>query len=623
MNQPDRHTPKLPRRTAPMRLLIGLACILGLTPSVAIGAGPREVVRVRVPADRLLKYFPPGTELRGLSSDQFEALVASARQGYERQSNLRPPRLLQIHHFARWEPATGMLNGRSELVVEPSPAGPGELVLNPWTPAIEPGPAAPSVEAQEDGRTAIPVEGTAPSTVVVRWQLRARPGSRGCGFTLGLPATETARLVLELPDGWSPDGPPGIRQGPEPTADPKVKTWQFDGPGGPIDLQLRDHGAGADRRRDAQVWASGPTRIDLLETSANWTMDWTVDAGQRAPRLFTLVLDPGLELIDVTGSGVDGYQTEALGTETRVTVRLDDDATPPVVSVRAVARVPSEGVWTVPSAHPEGAIWTGGTTSVRLDTSRTLEECRERGGRRVAPPSGEPNDPRLLVFESREPRSVAELVFRKPAAEVSTEVRGRLLLANSAPRLECQINWRVHRGLLLGLDVDLPPAWVPDRVRIAGVEEPLDWHPEVLAGGGVRVHVVPPAGAPDRGLPILTVEAPATVAGGRGPLALPRVRPVGVRIADELWVALTDPSLSLRPTAAKGLAWIDPRLATAAGPSTGARRGGTRRNARYPGLALDRPAPRGRGTRRSRAGRDRTKRHRRPASACRARAGPL
>ncbi len=156
-----------------------------------------------------------------------------------------------------------------------------------------------------------------------------------------------------------------------------------------------------------------------------------------------------------------------------------------------------------------------------------------------------------------------------PSAEVSTEVRGRLLVGTSAPRLESQITWRVHRGRLLGLAVDLPPAWLPDRVRIAGVDEPLDWHPEVQAAGGVRVYVVPPAGAQEHGPLILTVDATATISGGRGPLDLPRVRPVGVRVADELWVAWTAANLSLRPTSARGLAWIDPRIATGAtGTST-------------------------------------------------------
>ena len=48
--------------------------------------------------------------------------------------------------------------------------------------------------------------------------------------------------------------------------------------------------------------------------------------------------------------------------------------------------------------------------------------------------SGEPNDANRLVFEAREPRSIAELEFRKPWADVSTEVRGQLFLGGSAPQ---------------------------------------------------------------------------------------------------------------------------------------------------------------------------------------------
>jgi hypothetical protein len=43
-------------------------------------------------------------------------------------------------------------------------------------------------------------------------------------------------------------------------------------------------------------------------------------------------------------------------------------------------------------------------------------------------------------------------------------------------------------------------------------------------------------------------------------MALPRVRPVGVQVSDELWVARTDSNLVLHPTHARGLAWIDPAL---------------------------------------------------------------
>ena len=561
---------RAPARRPGPRLLLWAAAALLLLPGLAAGAGGPDVVRVRVASDKVSAAFPPGTELRGMSADAFEALVVSARSGAERQAGLAAPRLLRARHFARWDPGSGLLIGRSELVVEPSGSGPSELVLDPWSPAIDvsAGPdRGPRIGAREDGRTLVRVNSTETATLALGWQLRARPSSSDRGFSLGLPATETASLELDLPDGWIPDGPSGIRRGPEPGDDPRRKTWRFEGRGGAMDLHFRERGEGRDLRRDARIWVSGPTRIELLESSANWTMDWSVDAGPRGPRQFAIDLDPGLELLDVTGPGVDEFQAEAFHDRTRVLVRLTGESDgPSPVSVRAVAWVPSEGTWTVPSARPLDALWTGGNTSVRLDASRVLEGCRERSGRRIAPTPGEPSDPYLLIFEPREPGPVADLEFRRPRADVTTEVRGRLVLGNSAPRLEAQMTWRVHRGLLLGLDVDLPPLWAPDRVRIAGIEEPPAWHPEAQPGGGIRLHVVPPTGALARGSLVMTVEATATVAGGRGPLALPRVRPagVGVQVGDELWVAWIDPSLSLRPVSARGLAWVDPRLVTGA-----------------------------------------------------------
>jgi hypothetical protein len=545
------------------RTKIILGSSLVLLAALTLGAGPPEVVGVRVPSDQVSQWFPTGTELRGLAADEFEGLMKAACAGYERQRVIAPPRLLRARHSARWDEARGLLVGRTELVVEPSssPSGPGELLLSPWTPAIATDAAGPVVLAHQDGPAAVRVGAGSPARVALRWQLRARPTSRGRGFTLGLPTVATAALEVDLPVGTVPEGPPGIRRGPDPGPDPGRATWRFEGPGGAVDLELRDASEDRDPRREARIWVSGPTRIDLRDATANWSMDWTVDAG-RGARTLQLELDPGLELIDVTGPAVANYRSETAGAATRVVVRLDGDGAPAMLSVHALTRVPVEGAWVVPAARPLDALWTGGTTSITLDASRVLEECRERSGRRIAAPAGETGDPRVLVFEAREPLSVAEVVFHKPSPDVSADVRGKLFLGAGAPRLESQITWRIHRGRLVGLGVDLPPAWVPDRIQLAGVEEPLDWHPEPLAGGGVRVHVVPPAGLPERGPVLLTVEATATIAGGRGPLALPRVQPVGARVADELWVAWTEPSLTLRPTSARGLAWVDPRLVT-------------------------------------------------------------
>ena len=81
-----------------------------------------------------------------------------------------------------------------------------------------------------------------------------------------------------------------------------------------------------------------------------------------------------------------------------------------------------------------------------------------------------------------------------------------------------------------------------------------------MPDGGTRLHIVPPAWDRSRTTLVLNLSATATIAGGRGPLALPRVRPVGARVADELWMAWTEPGMTLRPSAARGLAWIRSKL---------------------------------------------------------------
>src|SRR5439155_19611111 len=109
--------------------------LLTLTLPALAGAGFPEVVRVRVPAAKVATYFPPGTELRGMPSVEFEALVTAARDGFRKQQRAAGPRLLRARHAVRWE--AGRLSGRSELLVEAAQDGLELLVLDPWTPAVD------------------------------------------------------------------------------------------------------------------------------------------------------------------------------------------------------------------------------------------------------------------------------------------------------------------------------------------------------------------------------------------------------------------------------------------------------------------------------------------------------
>ncbi len=144
-------------------------------------------------------------------------------------------------------------------------------------------------------------------------------------------------------------------------------------------------------------------------------------------------------------------------------------------------------------------------------------------------------------------------------------MRGQLFITNTSPRLECRLDWDLHRGSATELEVDMGPTWLPEQVHIEGLDDPVVWHPAILASGATRLHVMVPATVLARKRWTLRIGATSTVPGGRGPLELPRVRAVGAATADEAWLAWADDDIMIRPTRARGLAWIDPAEVT--GPS--------------------------------------------------------
>src|SRR5205085_4915407 len=118
-------------------------------------------------------------------------------------------------------------------------------------------------------------------------------------------------------------------------------------------------------------------------------------------------------------------------------------------------------------------------------------------------------------------RSVAELVFLEPRADLSCEVRGVLSIGRAPARLDCRLDWRLHRGSTPEIEIDLSPAWIPDQVRIAGLDDPVSWHPSVLPSGATRLRVILPANIAARREWTLTLGANSTAPGGRGSLELP------------------------------------------------------------------------------------------------------
>ncbi len=112
---------------------------------------------------------------------------------------------------------------------------------------------------------------------------------------------------------------------------------------------------------------------------ATWVLDGSVSSCPSAPKRLVLSLDSGLDLVAVNGPAVEDYWAEANDDgSTRLTIRLRgavgaNGKTATRFSVRALTSVPSEGRWVVPAASPVNAVWTGGTTTVHVGTSRVIE----------------------------------------------------------------------------------------------------------------------------------------------------------------------------------------------------------------------------------------------------------
>lgn len=521
---------------------------------------PPRIVRVRVPSDRVKALFPAGTELRVMPRDEFEALAAAATRKADPESG---PVLLRARHEARLD--GDRLVGRSDVSWNGSGNPEAVVTLDPWTPAID-GAAgtAELVRVGPEGRLGLNAGGTSPRTASLAWEQRARPDTDGRTFDLGLPATAACRLTLDLPEGLVPEVAGTIRQGPEMGPSTDRRTWKLDGPGGL--MRLRVHAAGAAGDPGPPIWIAGSSWVDASELPARWTLHAVVDPRPGGPRRFEVELDAGLDMIDVAGAGVASYRAEPSQVGgTKVTVRLSDSASgPSAVTVRALCREVPEGPWPIPAYRSPNAVWTGGRTVVRLGPGLVASGLRPTGGRQVEPTVAERDFGRtrsglILAFESAAPGSPAEIAMVRSPINASAEVRGQVVLGLlNLPQLQARITWRVDRGRLPSLSVDLPSGWSPERAQLQGVAQATAWHTESRPGGGSRLVVHTPAGGEAGAAFVLDLNATASSRAWPTALELPRVTAVGARVADEVWSLRADPGIAVVPRQARGIAWIDP-----------------------------------------------------------------
>ncbi|WP_169976078.1 hypothetical protein [Tautonia rosea] len=587
----------------PLRIFLMTMLLAVLTEPRALEAAvdaPPEVVRLQVPEAMLDQWFPGRVGLISMPMDRFETLVEEARRASESIEATRPLEPKRIEHRIRLE--GGELVGETLLQFPDPGTSVRWAALWPWSPAVE--EVSPSsctlIHRDGDGRAFLRIgaeEEPGPiRSVTISWRLRPRVEAEGRIFDLELIEGSATALILDLPEGITPSGPPGYREGPEPTEEPGRHQWRFDGPGGSVVLRLR---SAPDPDRPSGPWIGGATLVELEQDAtgvARWTTAWSIDPGPEGHRPLVVSLPPGVTWEEVIGpeGAVSGVELRPGPEGTSLTVRWRDGLIGPTrLTLSGLAPIDDPSRWLVPVPEPLDAQWTGGPVIVWLDQSWSLRDCLERAGRRLdldeipaetwqeleraqievgrrpeqedlpgLAPEPERGGLPLAFFADR-PEPVAELHLAPVRSITSVSVQGTVRLRDGADTLEAVIDVEPPPSSPTLVSFFLSSGWLPDAIRTSDGQLASRWEQEQLPDGRRLIRVSMPGTRPgefplnDGRRPELIVSA-SLVREDLRSLELPRLRPVDLAVAEERWSIVSDLDVFLRPVEGEGLAWLDP-----------------------------------------------------------------
>jgi hypothetical protein len=517
-------------------LLAGIVALAGL-----LAAEPPfpEVVRARVPSSSVLKLIPAESQPVGMAAAEFDGLLEEARKLAEERA--RGPRLLAMHHRARWR--DGVLIGTTELTIAHGNDGAGWLPLRRWSPAVTASPAP--LAADESERLEVRVEGAGVRATTLEWRQAAESGSEGLSFALEFPDAPVATFRLEPPEGATVVSPVAREEADGLWIDQGEGRWA---------LRLRPT-TFPTTPPPLEPDLGGRAVVEVQGTSASWISEWRLDNSARDGRPVILQLDPAIEHVEVSGSGVRSriVPDPAAGTRVELVGEGGLDSSPRAI-VRGRVRIPERGAWTLPSLGVIGRTWDAPRTLVSLGNDWKLTDCRERAGRRVEVTESDRERvaPRglLLAFVGVSPGPVADLVLHPPRARGTAEVLGRLDLGADRASFDAQVSWTYDEGLPPRLGLDVPGGWLIESVE----GDDVDWRLEAPPGGPGLLELA--GGEHARGTPLrIRVKAVAPLAPDV-PFALPRLRPRDVAVTDESWTLAADAAAwDVCPIESSGLAW--------------------------------------------------------------------
>ena len=327
-----------------------------------------------------------------------------------------------------------------------------------------------------------------------RWSLAGRRDSADVlSFTFELPSASANELLIELPNGFTPEVDRGLVTGNEPVGK-QARRWRIElGGGHRFHVRLFPVGAASQRPQLALLRESRTYDVSLrgVEVSVRWKLQ----VHNEPLRRISVLLDPGLQLIsarcgDASLPFAAGPAADGEGTRVELTLSEPIRDTERVVRLTAFGPLVADRLWRLPRIRAEGLFWQEGDLTLLTVEPLVADRivplgCSQTGtGPLSAPRTGE-----SLQFQSFQPDATIELSLARPAATLQALSATTVELGSDEADARVAADLSAAEGSRFVIAADVAPQWTIDTVESSPAGAVADWTLEPQLGGGQRLAV--------------------------------------------------------------------------------------------------------------------------------------
>jgi hypothetical protein len=524
------------------------------TPKVALQAQPippelaapaQAYHRVFVPADNVDAWPRDGEKYLPIERREFEALVAAANR--RAQASRAGATIAEARYSARLE-GNRLAAGRGEWTIELHDDNPVFLPLGEMSVVLrEPRwkeDRTPSDHAKSGQHALVGMWGASGAAadewgleisrsgvLEFDWHANSAAAQEGISIELRMPAANTTRLVLELPEGKIPLVDKGVvvRSEPVPAADGDNSDvrWRWE-------LAIAASNAGMLRIMDVGGAATNTAtefgvREDLTYhvTERGLEFEITFEFEDLTPQLREVVvpLPTGVQLMSASTLNQElGWHLVSSGSSAGVSAVVSLPAASSResrrITLRAWQPLVIDQTWRLPKLRPSGALWTDGNIELAVSPALVLQRlipsgCQQSGG---GQPASDRSENETYSFAAYSTDAALEIAVAPGAPDVAAQVVSSLALAETDVNGSLAARMRVSGGGLHKLSGDVAPGWTIDAVETEPSEALSEWFvARKNDGSEIEIQLTPETGSIDE----LTVIATARLQGNGITQALP------------------------------------------------------------------------------------------------------